>query len=76
MNKEPMKDHDHDKDQEQAQPQGTKQPYEERPAPSEAETYFFPNDGGVTSFSCRADSREEAEQRNQEHLEHLEKENR
>ena len=39
-----------------------------------AEQYFFPNDGGITSFSCRADSREEAEARNQEHLEQLKKE--
>ena len=39
-----------------------------------AEQYFFPNDGGLTSFSCRADSREEAETRNQEHLEQLKNE--
>jgi hypothetical protein len=69
-----MKEHDHDTVNDR--PHETPNHHEELPAPETAETYFFPNQGGVTSFSCRADSREEAEERNKEHLEHLQKENR
>lgn len=65
---------DHDKEQEATQETSMPTPEQTEEA-STAETYFFPNDGGVTAFSCRADSLKEAQERNQEHLETLKKEN-
>lgn len=52
-------------------------PTTESPQPAKANTtgYFFPNDGGVSAFSCQAKSLEEAEQLNHEHIKHLKEDN-
>lgn len=36
-----------------------------------AQRYYFPNDGGTTSFSCEETSLDAAQRLNQQHLKHL-----